>query len=139
MADFTTGAWIVGGRVQHDINRDHFGDLSTLNVVLDSKLGSQEMYTPLHYVLDWMVQRIIDLESSNHFGGGFSANAYILGLGDTVDVGGGEIHGVFGDFAVLKLSHPWQSYLIDALLTLAFTADANIRAQEELTADAVIV
>ena len=139
MADFTAGAWIVGGRVQHDINRDHYGDLSTLNVVLDERLGSQEKYTPLHYVLDWLVQRIVKLESSNHFGSAFSANAYILGLGDTIDIGGGDIRGVFGEFAVLKDSQPWESYLMDALLSLAFTADANIRAQEEFGVDAVIV
>ena len=40
MADFTTGAWIVGGRVQHDINHDHFGDLSTAKVALDERLGT---------------------------------------------------------------------------------------------------
>jgi hypothetical protein len=136
---FTTSSWIVGGRVRHDINLDHYGDLSSLNVVLAERLGQLEPHTPLHYVLDWLVQRMIKLESSNHFGSAFSANAYILGLGDTIDIGGGEIHGVIGAFATV-LDHSGTKYIyIDAILNKSFTVNAVIRAQQEIPVNAVIV
>lgn len=138
MATFTTGAWIVGGRVRHDINLDHFGDLSTLGVVLEEKIGSQEAYTPLHYVLDYLVQRMIKLESSNHYGSGFKADAYILAPGETVDLGGGTVLGVYDTQAVITDTET-GALTVDALFTLSYSMDAVIRALEEITVDAVIV
>ena len=140
MADFTTSAWIVGGRVQHDINNDHYGDLSTANVSLDERLGSQEMYTPLHDVLDWLVQRMIKLESSNHYGTAFKMDAYILAPGETVDLGGGLIQGVYDTQAVfMDETIEWTGLTVDALFALSFSMDAVIRALEDYTVDAVVV
>jgi hypothetical protein len=140
MADFTASAYIVGGRVQHDINRDHFGDLSTLNVVTEYALGENLEGTPLHFILDWFMDRINKLESSSHHASAYSMNAYILANGGTVDLGGGNIHGVYSSNAVLKAeSIYWTGWLADALLTEAFTMNASIRAEVELPVDAVIV
>jgi hypothetical protein len=137
---FTTSAWVVGGRVRHDINHDHYGDLSTLGVVLEERLGSQEAYTPLHDVLDYLVQRMIKLESSNHFATGFQMDAYILAPGQTIDLGGGNIQGVYDAHAVLQDSTiEWTGLTVDALFALSFSMDAVIRALEEITVDAVIV
>ena len=134
----TAAAWIVGGRVRHDINLDHFGDLSSLGVVLEEKIGSQEAYTPLHYVLDWLVQRMIKLESSNHFGTGFKADAYILAPGGTIDLGGGNIQGVYSAHSVIGDTTA-GTLTVDALFALSVSMDAVIRALEEITVDAVIV
>ena len=140
MADFTTSSWIVGGRVQHDINNDHYGDLSTYNVALDERLGSQEMFTPLHDVLDWLVQRMIKLESSNHYGTASKMDAYILAPGETVDLGGGLIQGVYDSQAVFKdETIEWTGLTVDALFALSFSMDAVIRALEDYTVDAVVV
>lgn len=137
-SNVTAGAWIIGGRVRHDINRDHFGDLSTLNVITDAPIGQMEQGTPLHYVLDWLVERMIKLESSNHFGSGFQADAYILAPGGTVDLGDGTIMGVFGAHAAFS-KKAYGSLTVDALFALSFSLDAVIKALEELTVDAVIV
>lgn len=140
MADFTTSSWIVGGRVRHDINNDHFGDLSTTNVALDERLGEMEMFTPLHDVLDWLVQRMIKLESSNHYGTGFKMDAYILAPGQTVDLGGGLIQGVYDAQSVFaEETIEWTGLTVDALFALSFSMDAVIRALEDYTVDAVVV
>lgn len=140
MADFKAAAWIVGGRVRHDINNDHFGDLSTLGVVLEERLGGIEAYTPLHDVLEELVTRMLKLESSNHYATGYSADAYILAPGGTVDLGGGNIQGVYSSHAILQdETIEWTALTVDAMFALDFTMDAVIRALEDYTVDAVIV
>lgn len=140
MADFKAAAWIVGGRVQHDINRDHFGDLSTYNIALDDRIGEMEMFTPLHDVLNYLVERMIKLESSNHSASSFKADAYILAPGGTVDLGGGNIQGVYSAHSVFKdESIEWTALTVDALFALSFSMDALVRALEDFTVDSVIV
>ena len=140
MPDFRTAAWIAGGRVTHDINRDHFGDLSTLGVVLEERLGGIEAYTPLHDVLEELVSRMLKLESSNHYAFGVRTDAYILAPGGTVDLGGGDIQGVYSSHAILQdETIEWTGLTIDAMFALDFSMDAVIRALEEYSADAVIV
>jgi hypothetical protein len=135
--DFSIGAWIVNDRWRHDINHDHFGDLSTVGVVIESPIGPWEMGTPVQYVLDWLVQRVIKMESSNKFAGAFSVSAYILSPGGTITTGG-TTQGIIAGYAI-KQKNLTGAYNLNAIRGLVFTIDAVLRGYAELTIDAVIV
>jgi hypothetical protein len=135
---FSAHAYIVHDRWRHDINNDHFGDLSTLGVVIEAPVGPWVEGTPLHYVLDWFAQRIIDIESVTKHKRNFGANAYILAPGITVDLGGGLIMGVMDAHSVLLKSRS-SSFTADAFKAFAFSLDAHLRGYAEFTLEAVVV
>ncbi len=74
---FGLDAFIVGGRWRHSMTDDHFGAESDLNVAIDIPIGPWPQYTPIHYVVADLFDRIISMESSNRRVGGFSLNALI--------------------------------------------------------------
>jgi hypothetical protein len=134
---FTAHAYIVGDRWRHDINNDHFGDLSSLGVIIDAPVGQWEAGTPLHYVLDWFAQRIISIESVTKRKYSFHTDSYVLGLGETVEVSG-TVYGVWAAYSVIDKSYT-DSFTADAIKGLVFTLDAHLRGYAELNVDAVIV
>lgn len=135
---FTAHAYIVRDRWRHDINNDHFGDLSTLGVVIEAPVGPWVEGTPLHFVLDWFAQRLIDVESVTKHKFNFSSNAYILTPGDSVDIGGGTILTV-NDLQAVILESYTDSFTVDAFKSFAFTIDAHLRGYAEFTLEAVVV
>lgn len=134
---FTIHAYIVNDRWRHDINNDHFGDLSSLSVIIDAPVGQWQTGTPLHFVLDWFAQRVIDIESVNKQISSFTSNAYVLAPGSTVEVSG-TVFGVWISYSVFLDSNS-VSFTADAIKGLIFTLDAHLRGFAEITVDAVIV
>jgi hypothetical protein len=135
---FSVRAYIAHDRWRHDINNDHFGDLSTLGVVIEAPVGPWVEGTPLHYVLDWFAQRIIDIESVTKHKRNYSMDAYILAPGATVDIGGGTILGVMNALSVIQKSYS-SSFTADAFKALAFSLDAHLRGYAEFSVQAVVV
>lgn len=135
---FGAYAYIVGDRWRHDINNDHFGDLSTLGVVIDAPVGQWEAGTPLHFVLDWFAQRIIDIESVDKQKFSFHTDAYILAPGSTVEVSG-TVYGVWTTYSVVRVPDTGFSFTADAIKGLVFTLDAHLRGYAEFNLDAVVV
>lgn len=135
---FTAHAYIVNDRWRHDINNDHFGDLSTLGIVIEAPVGPWVEGTPLHFVLDWFAQRLIDVESVTKHKSNFSANAYVLTPGDSVDTGGGTILTVNDLQAVILKSYS-SSVTADAFFAFAFGIDAHLRGYAEFSLEAVVV
>jgi hypothetical protein len=136
---FGVGAYIVNDRWRHDIVNDHFGDLSSLQVVTERAFGPYPAGTPLHYILEWLVSRIIEIESRVKGFGNLFINAYILGLGDVVE-SGGTVRGVFSiDGVKFKANAHVGTMGIDAEFVMGFKMDAHIRFQGAIYVEAVVV
>lgn len=131
MASFTADAWILGERWQHHRVRDHFGVDTDLFVVLSEDVGPYVAFTPLHYVIEDMVSRIVALESGEKQTGSFTADAFIATSGT---YGKGAIFadavirktGMAGSFTADAVLKRGGSFTADAFILLAFTADAYI-------------
>jgi hypothetical protein len=137
--NFSVGAYIVGDRWRHDLTNDHFGDLSSLQVVTEQYYGPYPPGTPLHYVLDWLVNRIVALESVEKGYGNFGIQAYVLAYGDVIDLGGTSL-GIFSIDSVKWMYRGGMNFTIDAAdFVHAFSMDAKIRFQGELYIEAVVV
>ena len=74
---FTMDAWIVNDRWRHHRERDHFGPESDLHVVLSEDVEGYPASTPIHFVLDDLVRRLTNIESSNRVRASFTADAYL--------------------------------------------------------------
>ena len=111
---FTIDAWIIGERWKHHRVRDHFGPESDLYVVLSEKVGKYEAFTPIHWVLADMAQRLVYLEDYTRTKASFSVDAWISDQVIVVD-------------AVIKRTIS-GSLLVDAVLSKGgvFTVDACI-------------
>jgi hypothetical protein len=140
LGTFGVTAYIVGDRWRHDIVNDHFGDLSSLQVITEKWFGPYPPGTPLHYVLDWLVNRIVELESVEKGYGKLFLNAYILALGGSVE-SGGTVRGAFGIDGVKfqAVSGGGRQFYLDAELTMGFSMDAYIRFQGAIYVEAVVV
>jgi len=128
----TADAWIADERWRHHRIRDHMGAESDLYVVLSERIGPYEMYTPIHWVIDDMVTRILALESGNKvLNLSFVADAWIAVSG-TYQRGNWVVDAVIG-------KSQSGSFKADAVLSRggAITADAVI--MPSFTADAFIV
>lgn len=131
MPDFTANAWILGGPWQHHRLRDHYGVETDLFVVLSEDVGPYAAFTPLHFVIEDMVSRILALENGERQAGSFTASAWIATSGT---YGRGVIFadsvirrtGMSGSFTVNAVITRGGSFTADAFIQLAFTADAYI-------------
>lgn len=135
--DFSIGAYIVHDRWRHDLVNDHYGDLSTLGVIIEQPIGPYGAGTPLQYVLEYLIDRMLLLEGSNHGVGRFTMDAYILAYGDTIDLSG-TILGVLSASAV-KFKGRTGSFTMNARRCKGFTMDAVLRGASTISVDAVIV
>lgn len=135
---FTINAYIVGDRWRHDLTNDHFGDLSSLQVVSEQYFGPYPPGTPLHYILEYLVNRIIELESRAKGFGNFGVNAYLLDLGGTVE-SGGTVRGALGIDAVKWSYIGGKNFKIDGVFAFSFSMDAAIRFEGAIYLDAVVV
>lgn len=140
MPVFTMDAYVVGDRWRHDIVNDHFGDLSSLQVVSEQWFGPYPPGTPLHYILEWLVNRIIDIESREKGFGQVSMNAYLLDLGGSVE-SGGTVRGAFSIDGVRfqAVSGGGRHFYLDADFVMGFNMDAYIRFQGAIYVNAVVV
>lgn len=117
---FTADAWILGDRQKHHRVRDHFGIESDLYVALSSNVGPYVAYTPVHWVLSDMIDRLARLENNNRVRADFTADAFIAANG-TYGLGFVVADAVTKDSA-----------------SGSFTADAVFGYSGSITADAVI-
>lgn len=78
---FTADAWILGERQRHHRVRDHFGVESDLYVALSADVGPYVTYTPVHWVLSDMIDRLARLENNNRVRASFTADALIAANG----------------------------------------------------------
>lgn len=136
---FRVDAYLAGGRWQHHRLRDHFGVESDLYVVLSDQLGPWEEGTPVHFVIDDLIDRLNNLESAGHYVTNFSANAYILSFGASVEGPAGTIKSVASVNATI-VGPRSGSFTASAFITGGdtFTIDAEIRAQYSFTASAIL-
>lgn len=134
---FGLGAYIVSDRWRHDINNDHFGDLSTLSVIIEAPIGRWPQGTPLHFVLDDIATMLSEAESKDMQLYSFGAYAIIVGPGGTV-TSGSNVRSALSVNAIRKRSYT-ATFAANAVKGKAFTIDAIIRAQAYFSVNAVIV
>jgi hypothetical protein len=129
---FTADAWIAGKHWRHHRVYDHYGSDSDLYISLAERIGKYEAFTPIHFVLADMVDRIVSLESSSKQRSSFTADAWIA-------VSGTWEAGVIWANSVIFKSGLSGSFTIDAVVTRggAFTLDAVI--VKSFTVNAFIV
>lgn len=122
---FYGDAWIIADRWRHHRIRDHEGAESDLYVVLAANVGPYVAGTPIHYVLEDMVARLLALESATRQRGSFTGDAWIS---DDAFTGDAMIHrpditGSFtGDAEIVR----GGAFTGDAWIQAAFTGDAFI-------------
>lgn len=130
---FFADAWIIGGRWRHHRLRDHYGADSDLYVVLESAVGPWPTDTPVHYVLQDIMNRLTYLETHNPpVKLNFTADAVLAA--EPVPDGTFTADAVFGEsFGSI--------FFIDAIIgeNKIFTADAYIIGDRTITVDAFIV
>lgn len=123
----TADAVILTRRQRHHLDRDHFGGIDALKVVLSEPIGPWDVFTPVPYVMQDLMDRLTRLEISTIVRGSLSADAYIWPL-------------FILSNAVIRATMAW-SITADAVVRLggSITAAAWIQAAGSITADAVIV
>jgi hypothetical protein len=132
---FTASAYIVADGFQtHDINRDHHGILSDLRVAISEDIGSYVAFTPVHWVLDDLLARLIALESATRVTSAVTADSWIA-LSGTYGLG------IFTADAVSAVTVEFDQLTADAEFILggSFTANAEIIGLRYLIADAFII
>lgn len=123
---FTGDAFISDYGQKHHRLHDHRGADSDLYVVLSQRIGPYEEYTPVHFVISDLLDRIARLESSDRVRSSFTGDAYIATTMFTGD-------------AVIKQLAIEGSFTGDAYVAFggSFTGDAFI--QQMFTGDAYII
>lgn len=134
---FTIQAHIINDRWRHDINNDHWGDLSDLAVLIEEPIGPWAAGTPLHYVIADLAARTTILESSNHRTAQFTANAVLVGAGSSWE-DGGTTTTLFSANAVFFASFE-DAFTIDSQFQKVFTIDAWISGVGEFSVNAVLI
>ena len=125
---FTLDAWIVDDRWRHDRQLAHSGVESDLYVVLAEDTGPYVAFTPIHYVLEDILERLTWLETATRTRGSFTLDAWISDKVFTLD-------------AIIKATMS-GSFTLDAWIGTrnTFTLDAWISAAvHTFTLDAYIV
>ena len=123
----TADAVILGQRNRHHLDRDHFGAIDALKVVLSEPIGPWDVHTPITFVMADMMERIMRLETATLRFGTVTADAYIWPNHIRADAV------IFGTTV--------GSITADARFAGggSITADAVIDPNRHITADAVIV
>lgn len=138
-ADFTADAWILGERWRHHRQRDHFGVDSDLYVALSEPIGPWDEFTPVHFVIEDLMARLVALETSTHVLGSFTCNAYFAAPGTWIESPAGTWTSIARLDAVIGSLATTDSFTADAFFNMAddFTADAYLVGK--FSADAVLV
>ena len=125
---FTIDAVIFGaGRWQHHRIDDHYGSDSDLLVVLSSDVGPYVAYTPIHYVLSSILDRLTSLETTTKVRYTFTIDALIDTSGSfTIDARIISMSTVDASFTVDAVFGQGLSFSADAFIAAAFTIDAFI-------------
>lgn len=76
-ASATLDAFLAGGRVKHHRLHDHIGAESDLYVAIDSPIGSWEAGTPIHYVIEDLYLRVLELQYGPRVSYSFTADSFI--------------------------------------------------------------
>lgn len=129
---FTADAWIMGERWRHHRTRDHFGIESDLYVVLSEDVGPYVAFTPIHYVLEDILDRLAFLEDYERTRRTFTADAWLAASGT---YGRGAI---FTD-SVIKKTITGNSFTADARIARGGSFTANAYIQLVFTANAYII
>jgi len=129
---FTADAWILRLRPQHHRVRDHYGPESDLFVVLDSDVGPYKGGTPLHFVIEDILERLLSLETATKVRSSVTAEAW-LALTGTYG------RGVLYADAVIFKADTSGSLVSDAWLSGGGSITADAWIQAGFTADAYLV
>lgn len=124
-SSFTGDAFIRGDGQKHHRLRDHHGADSDLYVVLSQRIGPYQEYTPIHFVISDIMDRILRLENYDKVRSSFTGDAYISTnafTGDAVI----KKTGIEGSFTGDAYVAAGGSFTGDARIQLAFTGDAYI-------------
>lgn len=135
---FTIGAFIGNDRWRHDINNDHFGDLSDLMVVIESPVGPWPQGTPLHFVLQDLAGRMLSLEDGEHRVGRFYVDSVLMAYGGSYSPSAGTYVSIFGIFAAIRRSRS-GSFTAGASFRKIFSVDAIVKGQYSFAINAVVV
>jgi len=143
-ASFSASAIVHIGRWQHHRLRDHFGAESDLYVMLSTAIGPWEEGTPVHFVIEDLLNRLAALESASHVIGSFTCNSYLITPGTWVEQPAGTWRSVTSMDATMKktmIDPSLLAFMAKAWIVggATFTANAVIHAERSFTAAAVIV
>jgi hypothetical protein len=125
---FTGDAWIIGDRWKHHRTRDHFGIESDLYVTLSEAIGPYPMFTPIHFVIADLMDRLNALETSTKHVRTFTGDAVISRLfftGDAI-IKATTLESLFTGNAWIGTLHSFTGDAWIIPLPSTFTGDAFI-------------
>jgi len=125
---FTADAWLVNDTFQqHHRLRDHFGADSDLYVMLSKSIGKYVEYTPVHYVLEDMMERLTYLEDYERTRSSFTLDAAITTNSIYIDaVIASTMSGPSFGFELEAWVRLGASFTFDARIHDVFTVDPFI-------------
>lgn len=74
---FTADAWLMGGRLQHHRQADHYGSIQDTSVVIASPIGQYPAGTDVHTILVSLYARIAALQNNTLKTRSFTADAWL--------------------------------------------------------------
>lgn len=121
----SANAIILGDRWRHDRVEDHFGSDSDLYIALSEAIGPYPAWTPIHYVLVDLMDRLLSLEGANRMFGSFTIDALLDGGTFTADAAVKRF-GMSATFTADARFAIGGSFTVGAWIKTAFDIDAFI-------------